>query len=72
MDDGFSRLVLAWFSNNPNMVKRISVQSTQAILDTLYIRWTATSPATFYNILDFYFRWVSVNQATLEMFKMFA
>lgn len=71
MDDGFSRILLAWYSNNPNFGKRISVEAGQVVLDTLYIRYVVNKPVTFEDILGFYVRWVSANRAAIEVFAKF-
>lgn len=72
VDDSFSRILLAWFSNNSMFAKKIPEETGQIILDTLYIRYVVTKPVTFEDILVFQFRWVSVNQAAMEVFSKFA
>lgn len=71
MDDGFSRILLAWFSNNPTCAKKIPVAAGQAVLDTLYIRYVVNKPAAFEDILAYQIRWISVNEAALELFSKF-
>jgi hypothetical protein len=71
MDDGFSRTLLAWFSNNPTYAKKIPVAAGQAVLDTLYIRYVVNKPVAFEDILAYQIRWVSVNEAALELFSKF-
>lgn len=51
MDDGFSRILLAWFWNNPTCTKKIPVAAGQAVLDTLYIRYVVNKPVAFEDIL---------------------
>ncbi|CCW67977.1 unnamed protein product [Phytomonas sp. Hart1] len=68
MDDSFSRILLAWYVKNPTFDKVISPEAGQAVLDTLYIRYTTTKPVTFEDILRFQFHWVLLNQAALEVY----
>lgn len=71
MDETFSRILLAWFSNNPGHERRVTSDVCQAILETLHVRYIASKPAKFEDVLDFYFRWISVNQAALEVYDKF-
>ncbi|CAJ1030356.1 Phosphatidylinositol-specific phospholipase C, X domain/PDZ domain containing protein, putative [Leishmania lindenbergi] len=71
MDDGFSRILLAWFSNNPSYEKMISMIAGQAVLNTLYIRYVVNKCVSFEDILAYQFRWVSVNKAATEVFNRF-
>ncbi|KAG5498578.1 hypothetical protein JKF63_02864 [Porcisia hertigi] len=71
MDDGFSRILLAWFSNNPSYKKKIPVDAGQAVLNTLYIRYVVDKSISFEDILAYQFRWVSVNRAATEVFNKF-
>ncbi|KAK7200665.1 Phosphatidylinositol-specific phospholipase C [Novymonas esmeraldas] len=71
MDDGFSRILLAWFSNNPSYGKRIPVLAGQTVLNTLFIRYVVNKPVAFEDILAYQFRWVSVNDAATEVFNKF-
>ncbi|GET90651.1 hypothetical protein, conserved [Leishmania tarentolae] len=72
MDDGFSRILLAWFSNNPSFGKRIPATAGQAVLNTLYIRYVVNKSVSFEDILAYQFRWVSSNNAAIEVFNKFA
>ncbi|CBZ28746.1 conserved hypothetical protein [Leishmania mexicana MHOM/GT/2001/U1103] len=72
MDDGFSRILLAWFSNNPSFRKTIPVTAGQAVLNTLYIRYVVNTSVSFEDILAYQFRWVSANDAATEVFNKFA
>ncbi|KPI88717.1 hypothetical protein ABL78_2177 [Leptomonas seymouri] len=69
MDDGFSRVLLAWFSNNPSYAKKIPVTAGQAVLDTLYIRYVVNKAVSFEDILNYHLRWISVNEAAAELFR---
>lgn len=71
MDDGFSRILLAWFSNNPSFGKTIPVTAGQAVLNTLYIRYVVNKSVSFEDILAYQFRWVSANDAATEVFNKF-
>lgn len=71
MDDGFSRILLAWFWNNPTCTKKIPVAAGQAVLDTLYIRYVVNKPVAFEDILAYQVRWISVNEAAMELFSKF-
>ncbi|CCW61727.1 unnamed protein product [Phytomonas sp. EM1] len=68
MDDSFSRILLAWYVNNPSFEKIIPPEAGQAVLDTLYIRYTTTKPVTFEDILRFQFHWILLNQAAVEVY----
>ncbi|KPA83053.1 hypothetical protein ABB37_02773 [Leptomonas pyrrhocoris] len=71
MDDGFSRILLAWFSNNPTYAKKIPMAAGQAVLDTLYIRYVVNKAVSFEDILAYYLRWISANEAAFELFNKF-
>ncbi|KAG5497835.1 hypothetical protein GH5_02626 [Leishmania sp. Ghana 2012 LV757] len=69
MDDGFSRILLAWFSNNPSYGKKVPMTAGQEVLNTLYIRYVVTKSISFEDILAYQFRWVSSNDAATEVFN---
>ncbi|KAG5496531.1 hypothetical protein JIQ42_03359 [Leishmania sp. Namibia] len=69
MDDGFSRILLAWFSNNPSYGKKVPMTAGQEVLNTLYIRYVVTKSVSFEDILAYQFRWVSSNDAATEVFN---
>ncbi|KAG5472289.1 hypothetical protein LSCM1_03688 [Leishmania martiniquensis] len=71
MDDGFSRILLAWYSNNPSYGKKIPMAAGQEVLNTLYIRYVVTKSVAFEDILAYQFRWVSSNDAAAEVFSKF-
>lgn len=72
MDDGYTRLLLAWHSNNPAFEKKISAAAGQAVLDNLYIRYTVSKPVTFEDLMRYHFTWGSASQAVMEVFTKFS
>eukprot|EP00796_Vickermania_ingenoplastis_P011712 gene11712-8059_t len=74
MDDGFTRLLAAWRSHNPNGKKKVSPIEIQAVLAALYIHLDVPPKDhyTFYDIMLFHFRWIACNTAALEVFTKFS
>lgn len=75
MDDGFTRLLAAWRSHNPGGKKKIAAEEISAILAALYIHLDIPANRetfTFYDVMQFHFRWIACNTAALEVFGKFS